>query len=289
MDSQRRHELEQNSLYQALAKLPTFAVEYGAYILLGVAVVVALYYFFHTRRTAAQQELEAEAVGVYSMVETVDAAEQFRRLAGFVTPEEMAQRQADFASDFEAFSLLPSTSERPGVKARALRLRGDFNWTLASYPEPRSVASTSPSTQPSTQSSTQPSTRGADDLLFPPTTRQSSPAEAYLREAEAAYREVLDTYPEQTADNMAALFGLAAIAEQRGQFAEAAKYYDRLVEREDAPEGSKSLARQRKGLLQTLALNPRLAKSIPPATRPATVPSTQPATGPATGPATRPV
>lgn len=279
MDSHRRHELEHNSLYQALQRVPGLLVDYGSYVLLGLAVVVALYFYFRTRSTAQQQEHEAEAVGLYSMAETVEGAQQFRRLAGFMTPDEVAARLADVSSDFEAYSLLPATSQRPGVRSRAARLRGDFGWTLATYPKPRPVG-IEPATGPATQPS-QPATAPA------PTT-QPSQAEIWLDEAEAAYREVIEKYPEQTADNLAALFGLAAIAEERGRFEDAAKHYEALIARGDASEGVKNLARQRKRLLGILAVNPRLAKSLPPATLPAAPPTTLPATQTTPQPSTQP-
>lgn len=284
MDSHRRHELEHNSLYQALQRVPGLLVDYGSYVLLGLAVVVALYFFFRTRSTAVQQEREAEAVGLYSMAETVDAAQQFRRLSGFMSSEEVAARHSDLASNFEAYSLLPATSQRPGVRSRALRLRGDFGWTLATYPKPR-PAGVGPSTQPATAPATAPTTQRA---TAPAPTTQPSQAEVWLGEAEAAYREVVEKYPGETADNLAALFGLAAIAEERGLFEDAARHYEALIARADASEGVKNLARQRKRLLGILAMNPRLAKSLPPATLPAAQPTTLPTTLPTEQPSAQP-
>ena len=272
MDSQRRHELEQNSLYQVLARLPALVADYGAYILLGVAVLVAVYFYFSTRSNTAVQEREAEAIGLYSMGVTIENARQYRerlsRLSQFLSTEDVTGELATLVSDFESYSMLPATSEVPGVRSRALRLRGDFNWALASFANAMiPAAATQPTTAPDVSSTLE--------------------AETYLAAAQAAYQQVLDKYPDQLADTLAAAFGLAAIAEQRGQFEVAGGHYDAIAARDDVPEGAKALAQQRKNLLGILALNPRLAKPMP-STLPTTLPATQPGQVPTTAAATQP-
>lgn len=274
MDSSRRHELEQNSLYRALSRLPTFVGDYGAYVLLGVAIVVAVYFYFSTRTTAAQREREAEAIGVFSMSATIENARGYQqtvaRFGSRIPYADVTRELADLSSEFEGYAMLPDTSERPGIRSRALRLRGDFNWTMASFqsvlPDSADLASTQPATAPATQE------------LFA--------EEAYLSAAEVAYREVLAKHSDQVSDALVALFGLAAIAEERGEFDAAAQSYDALLAREDVTEGVKALARQRKDLLEVLALKPRLAEPMP-TTLPSSQPSSQPATLPSTSP-TRP-
>jgi hypothetical protein len=272
MDSSRRHELEQNSLYQALSRLPAFAADYGAYILLGIAIVVAVYFYFSTRTTAALREREAEAIGIYSMGTTIENARGYRetvaRFGSAVTPDEIVRELANLSADFEGYALLPATSERPGIRARALRLRGDFNWTLAGFEVLLPARAPSAATQ---SAATAPASLSVVD------------AEPYLAAAESAYQEVVSRFPQETSDVLVALFGMAAVAEQRGEFEAAGQHYDAILSRAEITDGVKALARQRKNLLDLLALNPRLAKP-----RPATLPTTLPATGPATLPTTQP-
>lgn len=276
MDSSRRHELEQNSLYRALTRLPAFAADYGAYILLGIAIVVAVYFYFSTRTTAAQREREAEAIGIYSMGTTIENARGYRetvaRFGSAITSDEIVRVLANLSADFEGYAMLPATSERPGIRARALRLRGDFNWTLAGFEILLPTSAQGPTTQ---TASTAPASPSVVD------------AEPYLAAAETAYREVVSTYPRETSDVLVALFGMAAVAEQRGQFEAAGEHYDAILARAEVTDGVKALARQRKNLLDLLALNPRLARPMP-ATLPATLPSSQPATQPQSEPEATP-
>ena len=285
MDAERRHELEQNTLAQALTKAPALFWEYGAYLLLGIAVIVALYFYFSTRSAAQIQEREGEAASLYNMASAIEQAERSRLEAVFLSPEEIIARQADATGDFRAYENLPATSDRPGVRAHALRLRGDLNWTLATFPEP-APATTQPATQPTTAPAGDAATRPAID----PTTRpvlggadglEPPSEELWLDEAEAAYREVVEKYSTHTADVLASLFGLAAVAEQRGEFDLAVTYYDQVIERVDIGEGPEMLARQRKELANRLSLSPRLAPPTAPATRPATQPAEDIDLGPA--------
>src|SRR5688572_16467360 len=203
MDADRRHELEQNALAQALTKAPAMFWEYGSYLLLGIAVVVALYFFFSTRTAAELQEREGEAASLYNMASAIQGAESARLEAVFLSPEEIVARQADATGDFRAYENLPATSDRPGVRAHAVRLRGDLNWTLATFPEPRSPT-TQPTTQPATAPANGSATRPSGDLTTRPglgSADQSEPPskELWLDEAEAAYREVVEKYSTHTA------------------------------------------------------------------------------------------
>lgn len=275
MDSERRHELEENSLARALGKAPSFLWEYGAYVLLGLAVVVSVFFYMRTRSSAELSKREAEAASLYNMNTALDRAKEARQFAAFLPPEELAARQEDAASEIQQWASIPSDSERPGVRAHALRLRGDMAWTLASFPPPRKPV---PATQPA--STTQPATRPATDLAG----GNTRSAEDWLADAEAAYSQVLKEYPDQTADVLAALFGLAAIAEQRGNFQGAVGFYDQIIARDDIGEGAHTLAERRKDMLQILRVNPRLGAPRTPATQPATQPTTGPVTQPAAGP-----
>ena len=113
--------------------------------------------------------------------------------------------------------------------------------------------------------------------------------------------------PVVAAGAIAALFGLAAVAEQERRFDDAGTFYDRLIARDDLGEATKNIARGRKELLPLLGVEPRLvAAAVPPPTSqpatqpadlndlmrllppPASQPSTEPADEPATEPATLP-
>lgn len=300
MDSERRHELDQNTLAQALTKAPTFLWEYGSYLLLAIAVIVALYFFFRTRSTSELQKREAESASLFNMTTAVEGARDARQFASFLSAKDVADRQAQVVAEFEQFADLPATSARPGVRAHAARLRGDLAWTLATFPAPRPAPPTQPTTGPSTLPATRPS---LEDVLSGANDATARTPEEWLQEAETAYREVVDNYSSHTADNLAALFGLAAVAEQRGDFKAAVGYYERLLARDDVGAGAKTLATQRKAMAGTLGMSPRLAPPRPvtqPSTQPTTQSTTRPAPGevdpspaglgpaPSTAPATRP-
>ena len=263
MESERRHELEENSLARAMRKAPELIWEYGAYALLAVAVVVAVYFYFRNRTVNAQLERQATAQGLYNMLDAVNGLERLRTMAVFVPAETLQQQTGELRANFETYAELANRSTDPGTLCHALRLRGDFAWAMATLPSPDAGdAATQPATGPSTAPVTRPATRPS--LM---------PATDWLAQAEAAYRQVVERYPKQTADNLAALFGLAAIAEQRGNFGAAGEHYDAVVARTDVSDAIKEVARQRKALLGHMTLAPRLAPPRAPATQPA---ATQP-------------
>ena len=268
---------DENMLERALRKSPDFLRDYGTYLLLGLCVLAAGWWYYNTRANAEAVRSQNTAQGLSNLARTVSSADAAKRTAAFQTPDNLARQQSELTSEFDANAAAVSGEGNAGAKSAVLRLRGDFAWAMATLPTPLadSPASTQPSTQPV------------------PTTR---PASEWLADAQSAYTQVVEQYPKQTADNLAALFGLAAVAEQEGRFDEAGKFYDQLLARDDLGEGTKAIARQRKALLPMLGQNPRLIAAAPPP--PTSQPASQPAMSlddlrnllppPATRPATEP-
>ena len=278
MDSERRHELQDNALEQSLRKAPALLRDYGTYLVLAVIAVAAGWYWYNARSSEAVAKQDATSQALLNLSRTLGSAEQMGEFAAFMPPDELARRQSELTSEFDQYALVVTDNGQPAARAHLLRLQGDLAWAMATLP---AASGNSASTQPSTQPA--PATRPAAD---------------WLADARASYRKVVEQYPKQTADNLAALFGLAAVAEQDGKFDEAATFYDQLIARDDLGEATKSIAVQRKTLLSLLGVAPRLvAAEVPPAsTQPAEIgdlmrmlpDGVDPAAGPATSPSLLP-
>jgi hypothetical protein len=141
------------------------------------------------------------------------------------------------------------------IRAEAYAARGDLYWVLANLPELPGAT-----TQPA--------------LRMPQT------PDHYLKQAEEAYQTIIQRYGDRPVAVATAMFGLAAIAENRGQFDAAKAQYTAISNREDFGPLVRALA------FQHLANLPRLSEPVFMGTvtsQPSTLPSTLPAT-PATQP-----
>jgi hypothetical protein len=134
------------------------------------------------------------------------------------------------------------------VRAEALVTRGDLNWALANLPVLPGAA-----TQPA--------------LTLP----QSS-AEA-LQSAEDAWQQVIQKYPDQMMPAVTAMFGLAAVAENRAQWDIAKAQYNAILQRADIPQSFKTAAALRLQALVRLS-EPLFTGTL--TTQPTTAPATQP-------------
>src|SRR5439155_10724022 len=154
------------------------------------------------------------------------------------------------------------------VLAAAVVAQGDYAWAMANFPVVPAAA-----TQPS---------------LRPP------PDHDFIKEARNAYQEVLSQYPDQLLPAIAAHFGLAAIAENEGNWDEARRQYEvakstaeKMQEFRTVAEGKlKRLEEIRKPLLIGQVPEKMEIPQPPAATTQAT---TQPTARPTTSPTTKPV
>jgi hypothetical protein len=129
----------------------------------------------------------------------------------------------------------------------------------------------------------------------------------YLALATAAYQEVLSKYPDRPMSDIAAHFGLAAIAENGQKWDEAAEHYKAILDNPESSPAIKQFAAQRREQLATLKQPALLVKApttplilttqpattqsslpLPAKTLATTRPSTQPSAAPATRPASLP-
>ncbi len=273
MKSERRHELETNQLADMLARIPALWHQHGRWILLGavfVALVIALIFNrVHSKKLEAQLATEQLAA----------AREGIGRLQNF-EPLSPAVPAADRALLFNNLvdgirQNLDGTAgyfDEPAMLAEALVARGDLNWIIANYPE----------------------LADGENAPAVPTDEQRATA---LEEARTAYERILGNYPNITMAALSARMGLAAIAENRGDWDAARQQYEAVASDEAFPESFRQEARQRletldkvrKPVLLVEARPPVMeASTAAPTTAPTTAPVIEPEPLPATAPTTAP-
>lgn len=263
MKSERRHELETNQLAQAVSHLPELMRLYGSRILLALVLIVLVVAFIAMRvyssRTAAAEA--ANALGF--------ARERLTLLQGFrpLAMEDPEARQATYRQYVkeisDALELVVQNVDDPALLADALVARGDLNWTMAVYPE-------------LPEATTRPSLTLQEDREGP------------LATAKQAYEDVLRHYPDNTMAVLSARFGLAAIAENAGDWSTAQEHYQAIVDNTNFNETFRKQAQERLDSLDEIR-QPVFIVERPVAgaaqeasadsadTAPATQPATQPA------------
>jgi hypothetical protein len=160
----------------------------------------------------------------------------------------MRRRQA-FSEATNAISEVTRLSDDRTLAAEAIVARGDLAWSLATLPQVPGAA-----TQPSLQ------VRDPKELIS---------------NASEAYRSVIEGYPEVKAAVVSARFGLAAIAENQGNWDAAKQQYEQVKSATDERDPYRILAEQRLNVLPKLREPVIMAK---PATEPvaATMPAIPP-------------
>ena len=191
----RRHELETNDLAKKIIQAPDYFKVYGGRIALAVVVfVVAVMLVNHHYRSKAGN-LAATEEGIASARDAINQLASMNPMAA-APAQVAARRQALISNAIQAIDTVNERSEDPKYLAKAQVMRGDLYWTAANLTDLPGAA-----TQPT--------------LAMEP-----KPADA-LMEAASAYKRVLDAYPDQALPDVTARFGLAAVAENRGQWDEA--------------------------------------------------------------------
>jgi hypothetical protein len=251
MKAERRHELQQNTLAKFINDLPVHLQMHANKLLIGVVIVCALIFLMRYRTSAVIQNRETARNSVTAARAAVEQLKSIQFLGGSEIAQ--AEERRSLAGQVEAaIDQVLQTTKDPddsAMRADALVLRGDLNWTLANMP-------------PIPGATTQPA------LGLP-----HSPAE-YLDNAEGAYQEVLKDYNSQMVPKATALLGLAAIEENRGGWDKAAGYFSTLVSDPAMAETFKAMARHGLGVIPQLR-NPAYLGSYS-STQPGTQPSTQP-------------
>jgi hypothetical protein len=267
MKAERRHELQQNSLAKFLDNLPVMLRLYADRILLVVVLVLLVIVLIRWRVNAAATRTAQVADNLAAARSSV---KQLEHLNLSRPPDQIVSFRnkliADVNDAIEQIASNASNSDAT-LQAQALLTRGDLYWTLANSP-------------PIPGAATQPS------LTLPKS------GEEYLSLAADSYQQVQKNFPDNKEAALAANFGLAAIAENRRNWDEAARIYNQIKDL-TTEKMYKDLAEQRLKLLPEIK-EPMLVGDLtskPAELVPATLPSTQPAPAPGspvTAPATQP-
>ena len=245
MKSERRHELQTNSLAQALAHAPEFFRQHGSKLLLGIIIVLLATILIYQRSRKGEEQLQ---VG-WSSIST--ARTLIGELSTSVASRDTAvnqygMRQQIIANVNNNLNSILHSSDRQ-LAAEAHLLRGDLSWTLANLPDIPGAA-----TQP--------------------TLKMSSSAEEYLKLAEESYRRVLNNYSDQSNSVISAQLGLAAVAENRHDWDAAGKIYNTIKADPNILAAYKTLAEKRLEAMEVI----RQPVYLSPTTQPA--PASQPTT-----------
>jgi hypothetical protein len=271
MKAERRHELQENSLAKFMDNLPVMARLYADRILL-VIVLILLVIVLIRWRTNANAEREVSVAN--SLATARDNVQRLGMMPAMGPGEQIAAERSKIIDTVNAsiddISSNASASDT-SLQARALLTRGDLYWTLANLP-PLPGAATQP------------------------TLRLSRTSDEYLSQSADAYQNVLKNFPSQPDTDLAANFGLAAIAENRHNWDEAAKTYQQIKD-SNVDQMYKDLADARLKLLPEIE-KPMLVGDMPnkpvqvpfaAASQPATTQPTTQAFTPATQPTTQPL
>lgn len=258
MKAERRHELQTNTLAKTLADVPLYLRFHFGKILLGLLLGALLVLLIRHRMAAGRvRGLEAingltEARRLVSQLPLLDLAEP--DLAQRASERKRAASEAEGLLD----QLFQETQDPDdsALRAEAYVARGDLFWALANLP-------------PIPGAATQPT------LQLPQT------ADQYLKQSEDAYQQVLRDYRDRTLSALTAMFGLAAVAENRGEYDAAAAQYEAITKHPNVTDISKSLAAQRREYLSRLR-EPLFTGTVTsqPTTRPDTIAAPQPSTQP---------
>ena len=234
-------ELHETALGRLMLRLKDSAGDYVNWILIALVGAAALAWALRLRSDSNRQMEATARQGLAQLGETVAGARLLAGAAPLLTADQLAERVSEFDAQLAETATLTRDADGP-VRARAARLQGDYFWALATLPQPR------------------PATRPAGEF------EAARPADDLLDDAAAAYRSVVAEHADSAVSVRAALFGLAAVAEERGDFEAAGEAYDELLERDDLPPVQERLAEARRSLLPRLSTVSRLAaaSSAPP-------------------------
>lgn len=196
-----------------------FLERHGNTLLIVATLVVAVVVLVRYRRAQAAEAARLVGADLTAARLTLEEIRAINPLANAADLDAERQR---LAGEVESALARLDGSDEPDVRAEALAIRGDLNWVLGSRP---------PTTQPT----------------------GLRPAGEYLADAEAAYKQVLDAHAGEELPATAARFGLAAIAEQRGDWAAARAQYDAVLADAESLQSHKALATSRRDLLDQIS------------------------------------
>lgn len=252
MKSERRHELHTNSLAQALSHAPEFLREHGSKVLLGIIIVLLIAILVHQRTRRSREELDS---GWANITAARIAIGRLGMLPAQVkSPTDLVNLRRQVVESASSALTAVVGSDNPQLAAAAYLLRGDLNWTLANLPELPEAA-----TQPSL--------------------KLEGSSQEYLGRADEAYQKVIRVYADQTLSVSNARFGLAAIAENKRDWAAARTTYEAIKNDPKTIPSYKTLADLKIAALGVIESPVYIAPTSQPA--PAPAPAAAPTTAPA--------
>jgi tetratricopeptide (TPR) repeat protein len=228
MKAERRHELKRNSLTQGLGSIPETLKQYQSQIALVVVLIALAIVLVQYRWSSAEQRLADAKTSLAIASDDLQRLENMAPQPGTDMSIVMKQREELYSEGLQQAdeALQKAPSSQTVLKARALVLKGDLNFNMANFPELPGAA-----TQP--------------------TLRPEESDETLLSNAADAYNEVLQNYVGEKFAVTAAHFGLAAVAENRGEWDAAKAQYQAVLDG-DAETGYKDIATMRVGMLAQL-------------------------------------
>ena len=243
---------DENALAAALGRAPEFLRQNAATVLLVIVAAVAAFVIVRQRTGGAADQNAAVGQSLARAEDNLQRLQQLGAAAGRVPAEQYASLRDEWSGAVRAGveDVLKTAAESDAQRrSAALAARGDLNWTLAAMPVPPEAA-----------------TR---EILKP-----ARPADEYRETAATDWNLVLKLYPRQRTAVADARFGLAAAAENRGEFDAAAEQYRAITDDKSSLPMHADLAKRR---LELLAEYRSPVRFGPPTSRPTTVPSTEPA------------
>ena len=223
MKAERRHDLKTNTLVRGVEAAPDYWKEYGSRILLValVAAIVFLLVRYWNDKKVRDAELVTESVETAN-VAVHELAQLPRQIEGGTSASEVASNRQKVAQQADqAINTVLNSSKDPKTLANAYLARGDLNWELANFPE----------------------LPGSQTL---PSDLQITNRDGLFEQARTSYEKVLDpAYAASSTDVFYARMGLAAVAENVGQWDQAKSQYQAIVSTANMPDSFKQLAETR--------------------------------------------
>jgi len=248
MKTERRHELQENSLAKGIVGLPSLWSRHGSKVLLavvGVALLVVLVNYRGASTRRGESSAKASLADVQGLMDDL----RMQEMSG-MPQDELARFRAGVATQAgAAVGAVVNQARSLGddaLLADASVTRGDLNWLLANLVE-------------------------LPGATTRPALKMEQVSDAYLQAAQDAYQGVLDQKSKPSMQTNQARFGLAAVAENRRDWDSATKFYQAVADDAAAIDGYKSLAQIRLNLLPQLKSGVRFV-------RPTTAPTTMMAT-----------
>ena len=239
----------------------------GSLILLAIVAAAAAFFIARNRTDGAADRRNASRNSLAAASDGVMRLRSLESLAGRLPAEQYASQRDLLSNSIRTAveEVLKNTdASDASARSAALASRADLNWTMATLPVPPEA-----------------------------TTREAlRPVKAekdYLDEAKGDWALILKQFPGEPAAVADARFGLAAVAEDRGDFDAAAEQYKAVATDKSAVPMHKTEAERRLKLLPDLRNPVRFGTpaTLPAFDQPTTLPTSQPSSQPTSRPTSR--